>query len=96
MSVLILGGNERMKDTYKNICKEYGYKAKIFTKENGAFKKKIGKPDLMIFFTNTVSHKMVAVASKEAKRNNIPITKAHTSSTFALHNIFQNTTPSCK
>ena len=84
-----------MQGTYKNICKEYGYKAKIFTKENGSFKKKIGKPDLIIFFTNTVSHKMVETATKEAKRNNIPVTKVHTSSTFALHNIFQNKNQSC-
>ena len=96
MSVVILGGNERMEHTYMNICKEYGHKAKIFTKENGSFKKKIGNPDLMIFFTNTVSHKMVEVATKQAKRNNIPVTKVHTSSTFALHNIFKNTTSSCK
>ena len=90
MSIVILGGNERMEHTYLNICKEYGHKAKIFTKEHGSFKRKIGKPDLMIFFTNTVSHKMVEAASKEAKRNHIPITKVHTSSTFALHSIFQN------
>ena len=96
MSVVILGGNERMEKIYMNICKEYGYKAKVFTKENGSFKKQIGKPDLMIFFTNTVSHKMITVASKEAKRNNIPVEKVHTSSIFALHNIFLNTNCSCK
>ena len=95
MSVVILGGNERMEHTYRNVCNEYGHKAKVFTKENGSFKKKIGKPDLIIFFTCTISHKMVQVALKEAKRNNIPVAKIHTSSTFALRNIFQNNTYSC-
>ena len=89
MSVVILGGNERMEKTYINICKEYGYKAKIFTKESGSFKKKIGNPDLMIFFTSTVSHKMVDAATKEAKRNNIVVKKVHSSSITALHGVFK-------
>ena len=38
-------------------------------------KKKLGCPDLMILFTNTVSHKMVNSALQEAKKNNIPIAK---------------------
>ena len=59
MSIVIVGGNERMVCQYQNICKNYGCKAKVFAKEKGAMKKKLGCPDLMILFTNTVSHKMV-------------------------------------
>ena len=58
MSVVIIGGNERMVCQYTDICKDYGCKAKVFPKEHGSVKKKIGNPDLMILFTNTVSHKM--------------------------------------
>ena len=56
MSIVIVGGNERMVCQYQNICKNYGCKAKVFAKEKGAMKKKLGCPDLMILFTNTVSH----------------------------------------
>ena len=87
MSVVIVGGNERMECQYADICKNYGCKAKIFTKENGSIKKKMGCPDLQILFTNTVSHKMVISASQEARRNNIPIARIHTSSAAALHNV---------
>lgn len=87
MSVVIVGGNERMVCQYQDICKCYGCKAKIFPKENGALRKKLGCPDLLILFTNTVSHKMVISASQEAKRNNIPIARIHTSSASALHNV---------
>ncbi len=87
MSVVIVGGNERMACQYADICKCYGCKAKVFTKENGAFKKKIGCPDLLILFTNTVSHKMVISASQEAKRNKIPVARIHTSSAAALHTV---------
>ena len=55
-----------------------------FPKENGAIRKKIGCPDLMVLFTNTVSHKMVISASQEAKKNNIPVARIHTSSASAL------------
>ena len=87
MSVVIIGGNERMEWQYESICKEYGYKAKIYTKENGSFKKKLGCPDLLILFTNTVSHKMVTSALQEAKRSNIPVPRIHTSSASALHSV---------
>ncbi len=87
MSVVIVGGNECMVCQYKDICKAHGCKAKVFAKENGSLKKKIGKPDLLILFTNTVSHKMVISAAQEAKRNNTKIARIHTSSASALHEV---------
>ncbi len=87
MSVVIVGGNECMACHYKNLCNQYGFKAKVFTKEKGAMKKKIGSPDLLILFTNTVSHKMVFSAVQEAKKNGIPIARSHSSSIEALSNI---------
>lgn len=73
MSIVIVGGNERMVCQYEDICKGYGCKAKVFAKEKGAMKKKIGAPDLMILFTGTVSHKMVNCAVEEAKKKSIPV-----------------------
>jgi len=84
MSIVIVGGNERMVCQYKEICKNHGCKAKVFVKEKGALEKKIGCPDLVILFTNTVSHKMVLSAVKEAKRNNVPVARSHSSSASAL------------
>jgi hypothetical protein len=87
MSVVIVGGNECMECQYTDICKKYGCKAKVFTKENGSLKKKLGSPDLLILFTNTVSHHMVNSAVQEAKRNNIPIARVHNASASALHGV---------
>ena len=84
MSVVIIGGNERMVTQYENICKEHGCKAKVFAKETGPIEKKIGSPDLMILFTRTVSHKMVQGAVKAAKKNSIPIARVQSSSISAL------------
>lgn len=80
MRVVIVGGNERMARQYEDICKAYGCKAKVFTKENGSLKKKLGCPDLLILLTNTVSHKMVISAAQEAEKNNIPVARFHASS----------------
>jgi len=85
MSIVIVGGNERMVCQYADICKNYGCKAKVFVKERGSLKKKMGCPDLLILFTNTVSHKMVNSAVEEAKRNNVPIARVRSSSASALH-----------
>lgn len=32
MSVVIIGGHERMENRYKEICKKYHHKPKVFTK----------------------------------------------------------------
>ncbi len=85
MSVVIVGGNECMVCAYQDICKKYGCKAKVFPKEKSSMKKKIGTPDLLILFTNTVSHKMMLSAMNEAKRCHIPIARIHTSSATALN-----------
>lgn len=84
MSVVIVGGNECMVCQYEKICKEHGFHAKVFAKEKGSFRKKLGNPDLMILFTNTVSHKMMNTAVSEAKRNKIKIERIHSSSAAAL------------
>ena len=76
MSIVIVGGNERMVCQYEDICKGYGCKAKVFAKEKGAMKKKIGAPDLMILFTGTVSHKMVNCAVEEAKKKSADVIQA--------------------
>ena len=77
MSVVIIGGNECMVCQYEKICKKHGCKAKVFVKEKSGFSKQIGNPDLMILFTNTVSHKMVHSAVTEAKSKDIHIVRAH-------------------
>ena len=85
MSVVIVGGNECMVCKYQETCKKHGCSAKVYVKEKGGFSKRMGVPDLMILFTNTVSHKMVTSAVNEAKKNKIPIARSHSSSISALN-----------
>ncbi|MBQ7654377.1 MAG: DUF2325 domain-containing protein [Clostridia bacterium] len=86
MSVVIVGGNERMERQYMDICKKFDCKAKIYTKPTCALQN-IGRPDLLVLFTNTVSHKMVKVALDGAKSSGAVVTRSHSSSAAALKNI---------
>ncbi len=48
MSVVIIGGHERMETQYKEICKKYKFRAKVFTKMPVNLKEQIGCPDSKI------------------------------------------------
>lgn len=88
MSVVIVGGNERMVCQYENICKGYGCKAKVLQKKR-YYEKENRSAGSSDSFTNTVSHKMVNCAVEEAKRKSIPVCRCHTSSASALENIMK-------
>lgn len=88
MSVVIVGGNECMVRRYIELCDEYKCKAKVYPKLTNGMKN-IGNPDLLVLFTNTVSHKMVRLALAEAKGKSTRIARSHTSSMAALKNILE-------
>ena len=88
MSVVIVGGNECMIRQYKELCREYKCKAKIYP-EMTCGMKNIGAPDLLVLFTNTVSHKMIRSALDQAKGQAIKTVRSHTSSMNALRSILK-------
>ena len=96
MTVVIIGGNDRMQRIYTDACASYGCTAKIFMDNKGVIRKKIGSPDLLILFTSTVSHKMAESAVAEAKRCNARIARSHSSSLSALHGILREHCPAGK
>lgn len=84
MSFVLVGGHDRMHSEYKVIGKKNGAKVKVFTQLPARFEKCIGTPDAIFIFTSTVSHKMLRIAEKQAKRKNIMVIKSHSSSGSAL------------
>ena len=87
MSVVIVGGNECMIRQYKDLCGEYKCKVKVYPKMKSGLKD-IGTPDLLVLFTNTVSHKMVKCALDEVGAST-DIVRCHTSSGNALNGILE-------
>ncbi len=90
MSVVIVGGHDRMVAKYKQICKNYNCKVKVFTQMTGKLKAQVGSPDLLILFTNTVSHKMVHGALMAVENQDTVVARSHSSSAFALCEILDN------
>ena len=88
MSVVIVGGNERMARQYEDLCREYSCRAKIFMKTDRGIQN-FGTPDLLVLFTSTISHKMLDIATGQAKKRNIRVARCHTSSMSALRNILE-------
>lgn len=91
MSVVIVGGNECMVGKYKQLCKAHGCQARVYPKLCGGLKK-IGNPDLLVLFTNTVSHTMVRCALREARAEHVRIARCHSSSMSALRNVLEEHT----
>lgn len=89
MSVVVIGGNDRMASRYKDICKAFNCKAKVFTQIPADFESKLGDPDLMVVFTNTCSHKMVASVDRRSAKRDIPVVKIHNASVNALKSVLE-------
>lgn len=84
MSIVIVGGHDRLCCRYKTLCERYGCQCKVFTQCPSNLKTQIGSPDMLIIFTQTVSHKMVTAASQQAKRTGAIVKHCHSSSMTAL------------
>lgn len=89
MSVVIIGGNECMARQYKELCGEYQCKAKVYPKMTNGLRN-IGTPDLLVLFTDTVSHKMVRSALDQTKGKSVRTVRSHTSSMNALRGILED------
>lgn len=89
MSVVVVGGNDRMAGRYKDICESFNFKAKVFTQMPGDFENKLGNPDLMVVFTNTCSHKMVCRVNNRSRKNNIPVIRVHSAGATALKSVLE-------
>ncbi len=89
MSIVLIGGNDCMATRYKDICKSYNCKAKVFTQMPSDFESKLGIPDLMVVFTNTCSHKMVNSVNRKSQNHNIPVARIHNASASALKSVLE-------
>lgn len=89
MSVVVIGGNDRMATRYKDICKSFRCKAKVFTQMPSDFENKLGTPDLMVVFTSTCSHKMVNSVNKKSAKHDIPVARIHSASASALKSVLE-------
>ncbi len=89
MSVVIVGGHDRMVRKYKEICESFKCRHKIFTHMKSDLTGQIGNADLIVLFTSTMSHKMLKSAVSAAEKNNIKLIYSKTGSSSALNDILR-------
>ena len=89
MSVVVVGGNDRMATKYKEICSSYNCKSKVFTQMPADFENKLGSPDLVVLFTNTCSHKMAHKVDQKAQKHSFRVAKIHNASANALKTVLE-------
>ncbi len=92
MRIAIVGGNDCMASRYKQLCEQRHCQAKVFTQPQG-IRDKIGSPDLVVFFTNTVSHKMVHTACAALPVDQAQIVHCRSSSMSALKKVLDQYAP---
>ncbi|HHY90780.1 MAG TPA: DUF2325 domain-containing protein [Clostridiales bacterium] len=90
MSIVLVGGHERMERIYKDVAKKYGCKLKVFSKMERDLDKRIGDPDYILMFTDVTSHKMVHAACKVSKQKAIPHLRIHNSSATVLEDVLKS------
>ena len=93
MSIVIVGGNERMARRYKDLCGKYKCDAKVYTKMNDGLQRGVGDPDLMVLFTGTMSHKMMRYVFNETKGQDTIVERCKTSSINALRDVLEKHVP---
>ena len=93
MSIVIVGGNDRMATRYQDICKTFNFKSKVFTQMPADFENKLGYPDLMVVFTGTCSHKMLGCVKSRSEKHGIPVVHVHSSSVSALKQLLATYKP---
>lgn len=71
---------------YEELCRSYDCKARVYVDTDKGIQN-FGSPDLLVLFTSTMSHKMLRLATGQAKKKNIRIARSHTSSMAALKKI---------
>lgn len=89
MSVVIVGGHERMERIYKDLGKKYGCKIKVFTHMETNFNKRVGNPDYIFMMTDTMSHKLLNNVSKITKQKSIPSYKIQSASINSLEEVIK-------
>ena len=69
MSAIIIGGNECMGRTYRDLCAKYNITARAIPLKKGSFANQLGNPDYIFVCMDTVSHPLVISAHTNLNLN---------------------------
>jgi biotin carboxylase len=87
MSVIIIGGHDRMHRNYIDICREFGCEATVCTQPSRRIESMVERADIAVLFTNPISHEMAKMARSAAQRCGKQLFQSHSASGAALRGI---------
>lgn len=77
MSVILVGGMDRLGEKYLHEAKRLGIQLCIFSQATQNMGSKIKSADAVVIFTNKISHHARNKAMSAAKKNGIPVVLHH-------------------
>ena len=77
MSIILVGGMDRLGDKYRKEAKELGMNLSIFSQAKQNMGSKINHADAVVIFTNKISHQARHKAFSAAKKLGIPVFMHH-------------------
>lgn len=84
MSLVILGGLDRLKRDYTNTGKKFGFRVKTFSQRVPDFAKRLRNVGAIVLFTGRVSHAMANDVFRIARELNIPLVRIKNSGVSGL------------
>ncbi|SKA62692.1 DUF2325 domain-containing protein [Desulfobaculum bizertense] len=90
MCAVVVGGMDRLKRDYIDTAKRLGIRLKVFTGKENVIAPKMGQADLIVLFTNQVSHKAKKEVVSYAKANDIQLHMSHSCGISTLRSCLSN------
>ncbi len=89
MSIVLIGGMDRLAQHYRREAKKHGHQITIYSTENSKIAKSIKAADAVVLFTNKVSHGARNKAVDSAKKQGVPVYMYHSCGLCTLRNCFE-------
>jgi hypothetical protein len=77
MSVVLIGGMDRLEPQYLREAEKVGVELSVFTTAQNGIAAKLKHADAVVIFTNKVSHRAKNEAMTAARANDIPVFMHH-------------------
>ncbi len=89
MSIVLIGGMDRLAQHYRREAKKHGHRITIFSTETSRMSSSIQGADAVVLFTNKVSHQARNKAVDSAKKQGVPVYMYHSCGLCTLRNCFE-------
>ncbi len=88
MSIVLIGGMDRLAQHYRQEARKHGHQLTIYNTAHSRIASSIQRADAVVLFTNKVSHRARNEAVDSAKKQGIPIFMFHSCGLCTLRNCF--------